>query len=104
MIARRSGGPLFLQLEINVAQFVERPVRAHLRGSNRTFQNGRNFREREFLESGKEQDFTVAAIEPSERDLQQRVIVAGRGVVRSMRRVVHMVLKIRRVGGVRRGV
>lgn len=93
-----------LQLEIDVAQFVERAVSADLGGTDGAFEDAGDFGERELLETGEEEDFAVVAIEAGEGGVEEGVIVARRGAIAGIRGLVGVVLQIGGVGRVGRGV
>ena len=93
-----------MELEINVAQFAERAVGANFRGADRAFENAGDFGEREFLETREQQHFAVIAVEPRQRGVEQRVVVAGGGAVAGVRRIVGVRVQLDRIDRVRRGV
>ena len=102
-----SGGSVrarLLQLEIDVAEFVERAVGADFGGADGAFEDAGDFGEREFLKTREEQHLADIAIEAGEGGAEECVIVARRRMVRGVGCVVGVFLEVRGVGGVRRGV
>ena len=79
-------------------------MRPHLGRADGALENAGDFGERELLETRQQEHFAIIAVEARECRLQQGVIVARRGVMRRVGRIVHMLLQIHGVGGMRRGV
>lgn len=77
---------------------------ADLGRSDGALQDAGNLRERKFLEAGEQQHLAILMVELGEGRVEQRLVIARRGVLAGVRSVVHVVVKLRRVGGVRRGV
>ena len=93
-----------MEPEIDVAQLAERAVGANPGGADRAFEDAGDLGEGEFLEAREQQHLAVVAIEAGERGLEERVVVARGGEVRSVRRFVRVLVQIGGIGGVRRSV
>lgn len=73
-------------------------------GTDRAFEDARDFGEGEFLKAAEEEDFAVVAIKAGERGVEERVIVAGGGGFPGVGALIGVMLEIDGIGGVRRGV
>jgi len=74
-------------------------VGADLGGADGALEDGSDFGEREFLEAGQEEDFAVVAIEAVEREVKERMFVAGGGVVAGVGAVVGAFGEVLWIGG-----
>lgn len=91
------------QLKIDVAQLAEGAMGADFCGADGAFENAGDLGEGEFLEAREEQYFAVVAIEPGERDVEERAIVARGRLVGGVGRIVGVFVQLRGIDRVRRG-
>jgi hypothetical protein len=93
-----------LEADVDIAEFAQRAMSADFGGADGAFEDAGDLSEREFLETGQEEDLAVVAVEAGEGGVEQDVIVANGGVVAGVGAFVGVLLEIGGISGVGRGV